>query len=208
SRLHTKRNIDIFFQGGEGVVTYSNGIPEIRCSAGFSAIHNETLQGYLITSARCLPGDTSEIYHTVWNSNQFRFFGVLRDFQLYSADFAVIEKLNNEYKLNPYISNSLHGEVLPSLYIDFFNFNGIQIPVGHEVCISGYDSHSKCGGVTSSNSRMNMLSLRLGVHTDEFYNMILARIDGQLSNRNVGGTVFCMDYDATNDATYILVLGI
>ncbi|CAG8852080.1 11311_t:CDS:1, partial [Gigaspora margarita] len=199
----------IFFQGGEGVVTYSNGTPAIRCSAGFSAIHNVTRQGYLITSARCLPSNTSEIYHAVWNSDQFRSFGVLRDYQLTGADFALIKQHNNtEYKLNPFIRNSLHGEELLSLYIDFFNFIGTQVPVGHEICISGYDLHVKCGEVISSDSAITLRTLRPGSRGDKFYHMIQAIINEQLSNRDIGGTVFSMEYDETNDAVYIFVLGI
>ncbi|CAG8853101.1 36505_t:CDS:1, partial [Gigaspora margarita] len=152
--------------------------------------------------------NTSEIYHVVWNSEQFRFFGALRDHQLVGADFALIEKLNNEYKLNPYIRNSLYGEVLPSFYIDFFNFIGTQVPVGHAVCISGYDSHVKCGDVISSDSELRLRSLRPGSNRDNFHHMIQAIIDGPLSNRDIGGTVFSMEYDETANATHILVLGI
>ncbi|CAG8801705.1 39227_t:CDS:1, partial [Gigaspora margarita] len=170
-------------------------------------IHNETLRGYLITSARCLPSNTSEIYHAVWNSEQFRAFGVLRVYQLITVDYALIEQHNNtEYKLNPFIRNSLHGEELPSLYIDFFNFRGIPVPVGHEICISGYDSHAKCGEVINSSSVVSLKSLRPGSRQDIFNNMIKAIINGQLSKRNIGGTVFGMEYDGAY--VYIYVIGI
>ncbi|CAG8452948.1 12931_t:CDS:2, partial [Gigaspora rosea] len=172
SRLHTKRNIGIYFQGGDGVATYSNGIPALRCSTGFSAIHNETLQGYLITSARCLPSNTSEIYHAVWNSSQFHFFGVLRGFQLNVVNFALIEKLL----------------------------------LGRKVYISGYDSHVKCGRLIISNTHARLRPLRPGSNFDHFYNMIRAEIDVQLSNRDIGGTVFCMEYDETTGAVYLSVL--
>ncbi|CAG8772375.1 32611_t:CDS:2, partial [Gigaspora margarita] len=179
----------MYFQGGEGVVTYSNGIPAIRCSAGFSAIHNETLRGYLITSARCLPSNTTEIYHAVWNSHQeqFDYFGVLRDVSLNNVDYAMCYH---------------------HFFIDLFNFIGIQVPVGHEVCISSYDSHVKCGDVIGSSSEVRLRSLRPGVRYDVFYNMIQISIDGQLSNRDIGGTAFSMEYDEINDVVHLLVLGI
>ncbi|CAG8855232.1 41514_t:CDS:1, partial [Gigaspora margarita] len=52
SRLHTKRLIEFYFEGGEGIVTSNNSQPVLSCSAGFSAINVLTLQKFLITSAR------------------------------------------------------------------------------------------------------------------------------------------------------------
>ncbi|CAG8762158.1 15190_t:CDS:1, partial [Gigaspora margarita] len=207
SKCQTKRHIELYFQGGEGVVTYINGAPEVRCSAGFSAVHSLTLEKYLFTSARCLSSNTQEIYHAVWDSPNIHQnpFGVLREFKLTGTDYALIEKLNNEYKLNPFIRNSLWNE-LPSLFIDSFNFQGVQLPANHHLCISGYDSHVKCGSVTNPIGVFSPISLRPGSHADHFSHMIRAIIDGDLSDRDRGGTVFSMEPGGGNP--FLMVHGI
>ncbi|CAG8823846.1 24917_t:CDS:2, partial [Gigaspora margarita] len=182
SKLKTKRNIELYFLGGEGVATHINGIPEIRCSAGFSAVDNVTRQGYLLTSARCLPNNTQEIYHATWDSPIPRQvpFGVLRESRL--------------------------NELSPFLSIDGFNLNTLQVPVGHEVCIAGYDLHFTCGEVTVSSARANFRSLRPWTTRDNYYNMIRANIGGHVSNRDIGGTVFSLQY--VENQVYIIVEGI
>ncbi|CAG8821003.1 29727_t:CDS:2, partial [Gigaspora margarita] len=195
SKHQTKRFIESYFQGGEGIATYINGILEVHCSAGFSAINHLNLsQKYLITSARCLPYNTQEIYHAMWNSpiNQEQ-FGVLRNYQSYGADYALIEKFNNTYKLNPFIRDSLFripGNEPPFLLIDYFNYVGVPIPVGDVVCISGYESQVKCGIVTNTDVSQSIKSLRPGISGDHFLHMMKISIDGYLSDRNRGGTAF------------------
>ncbi|CAG8663591.1 14545_t:CDS:1, partial [Gigaspora margarita] len=68
SRLHTKRLIDLYLQGGKCIVTSNNSEPVVSCSAGFSAINAYTRQKYLITSARCLPLNQQNIliYYVPW----------------------------------------------------------------------------------------------------------------------------------------------
>ncbi|RIB12197.1 hypothetical protein C2G38_2201328 [Gigaspora rosea] len=92
SRLHTKRHIDLYFQGGEGVVTYINDVPAT--------------------------------------------------YQLTTVDFALIEKLNEDYKLNSRIRNSLWGGEPPSLFI----------------------------GITSTDVRVQIRSIRAGQRLDRYPN--------------------------------------
>ncbi|CAG8842568.1 10537_t:CDS:1, partial [Gigaspora margarita] len=212
SKLRTKRFIRPEFLGGEGVAVYINGTPEIRCSAGFSAFNNFTRLEYLFTSARCLrpSSDIREIYHAAWDSPiPFQeSFGYLREYRLTGVDNALIEKFDNDYRLSPYIRNLLYVEenLLPFLLIDGFNFNELPIPVGHALCISGYDSHFICGEVISSASESSLQSLRPGREFDLFYNMIKLSIDGHLFNSDIGGTVFSLKY--VENEVYIIVEGI
>ncbi|CAG8544652.1 4657_t:CDS:2 [Gigaspora margarita] len=211
SKLRTKRIIGPKFLGGEGVAVYINGTPEIRCSAGFSAFDTVTRLGYLFTSARCLrPSiDIQEIYQATWNSPipLQESFGFLREYRLTDVDNALIEKFDNDYRLSPCIRNLLYVEenLFPFLLIDGFNFNRL-LPAGHALCISGYDSHFICGKVTSSSSESSLPSLRPGRTVDVFYNMIKVSIDGLMFDRDIGGTVFSIQY--VENEVYIIVEGI
>ncbi|CAG8492212.1 23122_t:CDS:1, partial [Gigaspora rosea] len=188
SRPHTKRQIEIFFAGGEGVVTSNNGRAVLSCSAGFSAIDSVTLRQYLITSARCLLNqrDPINIYHAPWNppfaqQPTFNQFGTVIHRQSHGVDFTLIEKLNINYKLNPIIRSQF--EEYPSLYIDGFDFVG-SAPVGHHICLSGYGSRVSCGGVNDINTLVILRSDRI----DRFLSMTRANIRAR--NSDIGGTVF------------------
>ncbi|CAG8853302.1 23779_t:CDS:2, partial [Gigaspora margarita] len=125
--------------GGEGVATKNNNnnnFYNTHCSAGFSA-------------------NSLFIYRVP--------FGVIKSWSFIGADYALIEKINDEYKSNPFLRNSLFSDEIPYVYIDLFNLNGNQVPAGYEVCISGYDSHVKYGSVTSSDSLQALILLRPGL---------------------------------------------
>ncbi|CAG8835528.1 12283_t:CDS:2 [Gigaspora margarita] len=177
-RPHAKRLIDFYFLGGEGIVTSNNGQPVLSCSAGFSAINNVPLQKYLITSTRCLPlnPENISIYHATWlppfpDQEAFDFFGV---------------KLNDDFKLNPMIRNSVNE--FPLTIIDDFNNDRGLLSVGHHLCISGYESHISCGQVIASGVKACLLSRRPGTRADNFRNMIRASMPA--SYKDVGGTVY------------------
>ncbi|CAG8857154.1 30945_t:CDS:1, partial [Gigaspora margarita] len=71
SKHQTKRDIELWFLGGEGVAIENNtddSLCNVYCSAGFSAIHPSNFSKYIFTSARCLPNNTREILHAVWDS--------------------------------------------------------------------------------------------------------------------------------------------
>ncbi|CAG8530952.1 17739_t:CDS:2, partial [Gigaspora margarita] len=170
SRSHTKRFIELYFLGGEGIITSNNSQPLLSCSAGFSAINTVTLQKYLITSARCLPlnHENISIYHATWlppfpDQKAFDFFGVVRQSQLFVEEF-------------------------PIIFIDYFNIDGELLPVGHHLCISGYESHISCRHVIASNIHTALQSRRPGVRVDGFRNLI--RADIPASYKDVGGTVY------------------
>ncbi|CAG8830033.1 31465_t:CDS:1, partial [Gigaspora margarita] len=131
----------------------------------------------------------------------FDFFGVVREFRYFGIDFALIEKFNDDFKLNPMIRSSV--DEFPSSIIDTFNIN-VPIPVGHHLCISGYASHTKCGDVTIADARASLRPLRPGVQSDSFDHMIRAKIPS--SNRDVGGAVFSNEYH--NETIFTLVHGI
>ncbi|CAG8829363.1 35312_t:CDS:2, partial [Gigaspora margarita] len=116
----------------------------------------------------------------------FDFFGVVREFRHFTIDFALIEKLNDDFKLNPMIRSSV--DEFPSSIIDRFNIN-VPIPVD----VTVVDAHAR------------FLLLRPGIASgDNFVNMIRANIDS--SNRDVGGTVFSIEYH--NETLFTLVHGI
>ncbi|RIB22572.1 hypothetical protein C2G38_2075251 [Gigaspora rosea] len=92
----------------------------------------------------------------------------------------------------------------PSLMISRFNINGVPIPVGHHLCISGYESHTSCGEATIVDAHVSLQSLRPGIIGDTYRRMIRANIPS--SNRDVGGTVFINEIH--NGTLYTLVLGI
>ncbi|CAG8726049.1 16458_t:CDS:2, partial [Gigaspora margarita] len=187
-RPHTKRHIESFFAGGEGVVISNSGQAVLSCSAGFSAIDFVTLKQYLITSARCLLNrrDPIIIYHAPWNppfaqQPAFNQFGIVTHRQSHGVDFTLIEKHNIIYKLNPIIRSQF--EEYPSLFIGGFDFVG-STPVGHHICLSGYGSRVSCGGVTNINTLVILRSDRI----DRFLSMTRANIRARDSD--IGGTVF------------------
>ncbi|RIB05131.1 hypothetical protein C2G38_623995 [Gigaspora rosea] len=211
SRLHTKRLIELYFQGGEGIVTNNTNTsqPVLSCLAGFSAIDVSTLQEYLITSARCLPPDPQNIsiYHAPWlppfpHYDEYEFFGIVREFKYAVIDFALIEKFNDHFKLNPMIRSSV--DEFPSSIISAFNINGVPIPVGHHLCISGYESYTSCGDVATVDTSVMLRPLRQRVLSDTYRKMIKANIP--CSSKDVGGTVF--GNENHNGTLFTLVHGI
>ncbi|CAG8855446.1 17130_t:CDS:1, partial [Gigaspora margarita] len=120
-------------------------------------------------------------------------FGVIKSWSYTYADYAIFEKINPDFKSNPFIRNSLLFNATPYIYIDSFNLNVTQVPVGHEICISGYESYVKCGKVDNSDSIQNLKSIRPGKGYDQFVHMIKASIKGPLSDMDRGGTVFTID---------------
>ncbi|CAG8855770.1 23211_t:CDS:1, partial [Gigaspora margarita] len=102
------------------------------------------------------------------------------------ADYALFEKINPDFQSNPFVRNSFLIEGIPYIYIDSFNLNGTKLPVGHEICISGYESHVKCGTVEDNDSRHNLKSIRPGIIVDLFVHMIKASINGPLSEMDRG----------------------
>ncbi|CAG8546916.1 20541_t:CDS:2, partial [Gigaspora rosea] len=125
SRLHTKRHIDLYFQGGE---------------------------------ARCLPSNTQNISHATWDSpihhsssNTIWFIWGFKD--LSDKKFTM-------------------GRGTTIIIYWCFYIPGVTPPVGHQICISGYVSHVKCGGITSTDVRVQIRSIRAGQRLDsmEFNN--------------------------------------
>ncbi|CAG8857350.1 11056_t:CDS:1, partial [Gigaspora margarita] len=117
--------------------------------------------------------------------------------------YALFEKINPNFKSNPFVRNSLYG--IPYVYFDLFNLNGDELPVGHEICISGYESHVKCGNVLSYDSVQNLKSIRPGRTTDVLLHMIKVSIKGPLSDMDRGGTVFSVE---TGNNLRLIVHGI
>ncbi|CAG8830396.1 30171_t:CDS:2, partial [Gigaspora margarita] len=126
SRPFTKRELTLFFQGGEGVVINNTG-PELICSAGFSMINTRnTTKQYLMTSARCIPDaqDPQEIFHAPWHPPLSE-----------QLDFALIEKLKETFKLIPMVRTSIQEyPILPISNIDLETI----LHAGHHICKSGY----------------------------------------------------------------------
>ncbi|CAG8848427.1 23180_t:CDS:2 [Gigaspora margarita] len=156
SRPFTKRELHLFFNGGEGMVINNNG-PELICSAGFSMINtrNTTIQ-YLLTSARCIPEtqNPQEIFYSPWHPPfpeqlAFYYFGRVSHTQRTGVDFALIEKLEGTFKLSPMVRTSMQEyPIVPIGNIDLVTL----LPVGHHICKSGYDTHSWCGEIHMINS--------------------------------------------------------
>ncbi|CAG8848415.1 12567_t:CDS:2, partial [Gigaspora margarita] len=156
---------------------------------------------------RCLPNNTREILHATWDTPVASRvpFGVIKSWSFVGADYALFEKINPDFKSNPFIRNSRFSTAIPYIYADLFNLYGTEVPAGHEICISGYESHVKCGSVTSSDSRAKLKSFRPGSNRDLFYHMIVASIKGPLSDMDRGGTVFSVE---TGDNLHLIVHGI
>ncbi|CAG8855680.1 6914_t:CDS:1, partial [Gigaspora margarita] len=158
SRPFTKRQLYLFFNG-EGVVINNNG-PEIICSAGFSLINpiNTTIQ-YLLTSARCIPDaqNPREIFYSPWHppfSEQpaFYYFGRVLLTQRTTVGFALIEKLEETFKLSLMVRTSIQEyPIVPIGNIDL----DTNLPVGHHICKSGYGTQSWCGRIITIDSRLN-----------------------------------------------------
>ncbi|RIB04022.1 hypothetical protein C2G38_718524 [Gigaspora rosea] len=211
SRPHTKRFLERYFLAGEGLVTSDNGQLAVRCSAGFSAIDNTTYQKYLITSARCLLNESNRaIYHAPWeqplqlNETELDHFGNIVLLQRTSADFALIEKFSNNFKLTPMMRSSV--EQVQQVIIDKFNNGGFEIPEGHLLCICGYQSHIKCGPVTLRGAEVTLKSVRVDKQKDHYYNMLKANII--VSNVDVGGTVYSIEIpgDGPNEGVPLVVV--
>ncbi|CAG8598829.1 3574_t:CDS:1 [Gigaspora margarita] len=193
SKHHNKRIIDAYFQGGEGIITIINGQPTVRRSAGFSAIDIVTSKEYLITSAHTLFNlrEPIDIYHAPWyppftRRDPLFHFGIVSHIQFNGVDFALIEKQNNDYKLSPMIRSSVveHPSPPSEIIDDFFES---PPPVGHHICISGYDSHTSCGEVTSVDTEYRYPGRRNTV----FHSMIRANMPAKYGD--IGGPAFSID---------------
>ncbi|CAG8592095.1 32760_t:CDS:2, partial [Gigaspora margarita] len=112
-------------------------------SLSFSLINtrNTTIQ-YLLTSARCIPDaqNPQEIFYSPWHppfSEQlaFYYFGRVFHTQRTTVDFALIEKLEETFKLSPMVRTSMQD--YPILPIGSIDLN-TELPVGHHICKSGY----------------------------------------------------------------------
>ncbi|CAG8857206.1 41586_t:CDS:1, partial [Gigaspora margarita] len=114
SRPFTKRLLRLFFNGGEGVVIDNHG-PKLICSAGFSMFNTRnTTKQYLLTSACCIPNaqNPQEIFYSPWHppfSEQLAFYYFGRVFltQPSTVDLALIEKLEETFKLSPMVRTSI-----------------------------------------------------------------------------------------------------
>ncbi|CAG8854008.1 37949_t:CDS:1, partial [Gigaspora margarita] len=160
SRPFTKRQLHLFFNGGEGVVINNNG-PELICSAGFSLIDTRnTTKQYLLTSAFCIPNAPipQEIFYSPWHppfSEQlaFYYFGRVFITQRTTVDFALIEKLEETFKLSLMVRTSMQEyPIVPIGSIDL----DTKLPAGHHICKSGYGTQTWCGEIHSIDSNLNL----------------------------------------------------
>ncbi|CAG8843778.1 35546_t:CDS:1, partial [Gigaspora margarita] len=206
SRPFTKRQLRLFFNGGEGMVINNTG-PEVICSAGISLIDTRnTTKQYLMTSARCIPHaqNLQEIFYSPWHplfSEQlgFYYFGCVFHTQRTGADFALIEKLEETFKLSPMVRTSI--QEYPILPISNFDLNTL-LPAGHHICKSGYGIHSYCGEIHTTNSVLK--ARRTGAHRQTVvYQRIIKAYIHALEN-DIGGTVFY--FRITNDNGYIQLI--
>ncbi|CAG8841890.1 28810_t:CDS:1, partial [Gigaspora margarita] len=204
SRPFTKRQLYLFFNGGEDVVINNNG-PEIIYSAGFSLINTRnTTNQYLLTSARCIPDAQNplEIFYSPWHppfSEQLAFYYFGRVFltQRVGVDFALIEKLEETFKLSLMVRTSIQDyPIVPIGSVDL----DTNLPVGHHICKSGYGTQSWCRKINTIDSRLSLR--REGGGRIEYTGIIKAHIN-VLAN-DIGGTIF---YFRIIDDIYIELVG-
>ncbi|CAG8845451.1 4761_t:CDS:2, partial [Gigaspora margarita] len=136
---------------------YSLPLKSTSNQSSFSMINTRnTTQQFLLTSARCIPEgqNPQEIFYSLWHppfSEQLAFYYFGRVFltQRNVVDFALIEKLEETFKLSPMVRTSI--QEYPLVPISSIDLDTL-LPVGHHICKSGYGTHSWCGRIYATNS--------------------------------------------------------
>ncbi|CAG8811599.1 20408_t:CDS:2, partial [Gigaspora rosea] len=177
SRPHTKRFLERYFLAGEkawlqNTMDYWNQFVQ----RVFQRLIILLIMKYLITSARCFLNESyyQNIYHVAWeqplplNEAELDHFGFLVHLHRTAADFALIEKSDNNFKLTPMMRSSINE--VNQVIIDKFNYGGFEIPEGYIICICGYESLIQCGPVTLRVAETTIKSVRV--------------------ERDIGGTVY------------------